>query len=361
MRDFAACFPPDQSPIGVYIHVPFCEGRCHYCAFVTYPFASGSEEGYIAALEREIQLWSGVVLPQFDPCILGSDTLYFGGGTPSLFSPRNIAHIVEECRKTFKMVDGSEITIEINPGSVGISALKHLCEAGVNRVSLGIQSLEDHDLSAMGRSHTAAEALAAYKDLRAAGFQNVSVDLIAGFPGQTSKSMRTNLRKVLDLEPEHVSIYLLEIKPGTALESLICRGQIAVPDEDLAADLYEMICSEMTVAGYEQYEISNFAKPGRQCRHNLKYWQDGIFLGLGAGAHGMTGRYRYANLESVQEYERNLEDGKPLFASRSELTPEIRFKDALIMGMRLVKGVNLDLLSNRYCVDAKSFVMRDHW
>jgi oxygen-independent coproporphyrinogen III oxidase len=356
MKFLPPCSPLDKGPIGIYMHIPFCDGRCRYCAFVTYPYDSAFEYSYVQALKREIQLWEGFALRGSDPIPLIADTVYFGGGTPSLFSPQSIAGLIEECRARFSMADDAEVTMEVNPGSVTRSALVGFQAAGVNRVSLGIQSLKDAELSAMGRRHTAAQALAAYRDLRAAGFDNVSVDLIAGFPGQTLLSVQANLDKILNLQPDHVSIYLLEVKSGTSLDTMIRSGEIPAPDEDLIADMYEMIGANVASAGYQQYEISNFARTGHACRHNLKYWQDAIYLGLGPGAHGMTGQNRYANVESVAEYESMLRQNRLPFASVTKLNEEVRFREALIMGMRLTEGVNLRSLGERYCMDAEAFV-----
>jgi oxygen-independent coproporphyrinogen-3 oxidase len=237
------------------------------------------------------------------------------------------------------------------------SALFEFRQVGVNRASLGVQSLHDSELAAMGRLHNSKQAVQTYQDIRRAGFENISLDLIAGFPGQSRASLRDTLKKVGELRPEHLSIYLLELKKGTKLDSMIRDGRLPPPDDDLCADLYEDICLFAGKTGYEQYEISNFARNGLVALHNLKYWEDKVYIGFGPGAHGMTGRHRYANLENLQEYERAIRQSSLPFASLAELTPAGRFKDALIMGLRLVKGMDLQALGKHYQVDARTFVM----
>lgn len=286
------------------------------------------------------------------------DSIYFGGGTPSLLAAESIHELLEACRHWFGISDHPEVTMEINPGTVDPSGLSEYRRIGVNRASLGIQSLVDAELAAMGRLHDSSGALSAYRELRQAGFDNISVDLIAGFPGQTLTSLRGSLRLTLGLKPEHLSVYLLEIKSGTKLAELITSGAVPPPDEDLAADMYDEICAMTAEAGYEHYEISNFSLPGRSSRHNMKYWNDHVFLGFGPGAHGMLGRHRYANLEGLDSYERALEDGLLPEKTVTEMTAEMRFKDALIMGLRLVKGIDLDVVGSRYRVDARAFVLR---
>ena len=356
MTTFTPSFPLDDTPIGVYIHVPFCRSRCHYCGFVTNPHDSDLEEPYVRAVIQEIQLWSERIARGEFSINSEVDTLYFGGGTPSLLEPERVLRIVEAVRKCFRVVESPEITLEINPATADRTALRRLRNAGVNRASLGIQSLHDAELRAMSRPHTVQDALDAFDDLRDAGFENVSVDLIAGFPGQTREFVARSVREALSLEPEHLSVYLLEVKPGTILAANIQAQTVPEPDEDLIADLYEDICSAAAGRGYEQYEIANFCLPGHASLHNLKYWQDRVFLGVGAAAHGMTGRHRYANTGDLHEYEQAVSQPLLPCAHMQELTPETRFKDALIMGLRLVKGLDLDVLGCAYRVDARAYV-----
>jgi oxygen-independent coproporphyrinogen-3 oxidase len=349
-------FPPDNYPIGIYVHVPFCLSRCNYCAFVTNPYRSDLAEQYVDSVIKEIKLWGNGPGCTLVPDDVEVDTIYFGGGTPSLLAPSMIARIIAAVRSSFRVIESPEITLEINPATADRAAICEFWSAGVNRASLGVQSLRDAELAAMGRLHNARQALATYQDLRYAGFENISIDLIAGFPGQSRKSLQDTLERVSELDPEHLSVYLLELKSATKLDSMIHDGQVPPPDDDLSADLYEDICSCAETSGYQHYEISNFARNGFFAMHNLKYWQDRIYVGIGPGAHGMTGRHRYANLEDLEEYRQTIREDRLPLSSLAELTPVIRFKDALIMGLRLVKGIDLDRLGKRYQVDARGFV-----
>jgi len=356
MTPFDPVLPQDIAPIGIYVHVPFCLGRCSYCGFVTNQHYPALEELYFQAVLKEIELWTqpgSLIWSDISPEV---DTIYLGGGTPSVLRPENIATLIDRCKDKFRSTSDLEITIEVNPATVDLNGLKLFREAGVNRVSLGVQSFDDSELAGMGRRHAASDGLAVFRNARTAGFENISIDLIAGFPGQSLASMRRNLSAALELEPEHLSIYLLEIKEGTELEARIRNGQVQVPDDDLAATLYEYICETVVDAGYEHYEISNFARPGRVSQHNLRYWKDGIFVALGPGGHGMTGRHRYVNIEDLDNYAEFVNENKTPFSSLTELTPETRFRDALIMGTRLVAGLDLQLLGDRYGVDAEAFV-----
>jgi oxygen-independent coproporphyrinogen-3 oxidase len=357
MKEFDASFPVDDQPVGIYIHIPFCRKRCNYCAFVTNPHNPALEKRYAESVIQEMSLWRQMGPEAQSLQCKGADTVYFGGGTPSLIGSDLLIRLLITCRETIGVAEESEISLEINPATADLASLRELRRSGFNRASLGVQSLQDRELALMGRLHSAKDAIRAFEDLRAAGFDNVSVDLIAGYPGQSPDSIRTTLERVVELGPDHLSVYLLELKEGTELDKQIRRGDVPPIDEDLAADMYEEFCSCASTAGYVQYEISNFAGQGKVCRHNLKYWQDEIYLGFGAGAHGMTGRTRYANIEDLAEYKNSVKSGRLPLASLTQMRPETRFKDALIMGLRLVEGLNLSVLGERYGVEARSFVL----
>jgi len=314
------------------------------------------EEPYIASVIREIDLWKSLPVDGLLKTGLIADSIYFGGGTPSLLKPEGIGRIIGACASHFQVSASPEITLEINPSTVTRRDLNELRAAGVNRASLGVQSFNEEELRFLGRSHSARDARVAFDDLRAARFDNISVDLIAGFPGQTRASLLKTLRAAIGMQPEHISVYLLELKEGTSFYRLVRSGELSEPDDDLAAQMYEDIRSRTVAAGYEHYEISNFALQGRRCSHNLKYWEDKPFLGTGPGAHGMTGRHRYANLEDFNSYVRAVGEGKLPQATLSRLTPMTRFQDAMIMGMRLVRGVSLNEMARRYGMDTLAFV-----
>ena len=356
MNPSATTWPLDHNAGGIYIHVPFCKSRCHYCAFVTNPYDPVLEERYTNSVTREMDLWSHGAAPGMIQGKFLVDSIYFGGGTPSLLRSDRIAKIIDTCHAKFRVIVWPEITIEVNPASSNRRALKNLRSVGVNRVSLGMQSLNDEELRRMGRPHNSREAVSTFKDIRSAGFDNISVDLMAGFPGQSMNSFSHGLEQVLNLGPDHLSVYLFELKEGTRTESLIRDGKEPACDDDLAADQYEHICRVTKSAGYEHYEVSNFCLRGRRCSHNLKYWEDQIYFGFGPGAHGMTGRHRYSNMDAFNDYQQALLTNKLPFGVLTELTPLTRFKDALIMGSRLVGGLDLAVLGERYSVDAFAFV-----
>lgn len=313
-------------------------------------------ETYVDAVVREMEIRSdgATGLGISDPG-RSADTVYLGGGTPSLLGSNLVARLIEACFKHFSLSRYPEITIEINPASLSLRQMQELARAGVNRVSLGIQSLHDRELMLMGRPHTSSDAVKAFEDLRAAGFDNISVDLIAGFPNQSRASVRTTVSRVLEWDPEHLSVYLLEVKEGTDLAARISEGEFR-PDDDLAAEMYEDVSRLVVEGGYDHYEISNFARDGRHSRHNMKYWSDRIYIGFGAGSHGMTGRHRYANLADPRVYEQAVGSGVLPVDTLDELTPFARFKDALIMGLRLVQGIDLGKLGRRYDIDGIAFV-----
>ncbi len=349
-------FPDDLDPIGVYIHIPFCMTRCNYCGFVSYTSDTMLENLYIDALTRKIQhLDSSPVL------ISGSfpkkvDSIYFGGGTPSVLDPNAFGRLLRSVSETLIPTNPIEITIEVNPGTYGKDKLDVLRGTGITRLSIGVQSLNDSELQKMGRSHSSRDFTNLYSAARSAGFENISVDLLAGYPGQTIKSIMKSVKGIIELEPDHISVYLLEIKTGSPLERDSRNGGLRLLDDDVLADIYEAICSKIQESGFRQYEISNFSKKGMESRHNMKYWSDKIFLGLGLAAHGMTGRARYSNIVDLEKYLEITAHGGPLIDSFTDMDALTRFKDAMIMGLRLTDGVDLELMGDYYGFDAYSFV-----
>lgn len=269
---------------GLYIHIPFCSSRCSYCDFATGLYQSELAERYVRALVAEIR----------SSAEAGArvNTIYFGGGTPSLLDPAQLDRILVAVRDQFDVDAASEITLEINPGSVTPEKLLDFRKLGINRASFGAQTFDDRELAKLGRSHTAADARRTFQDLRTAGFDNVSFDLIAGLPGQTLAGWERNVDEALSLQPEHFSFYLLEVHSGTPLAQHIERGLQPVPDEDLAAVMYERMLERAVAAGYEHYEISNLCRPGFDSRHNTKYWTGEPYFGFGCSAHSYDGKFR---------------------------------------------------------------------
>ena len=351
-----AKYPDDKEPIGLYVHVPFCKDRCHYCDFVSTPHNEENEAKYADMVIKEIK-WH-LQRPEFKETFAGAnvDSLYFGGGTPSILEPDFFEPIVELCRSSFNFTSDMELTVETNPESIDFNKLVKLKSFGVNRISLGVQSFENDELVKMNRVHTQEDALTAAEKIKQAGFKNFSIDLITGYPGQTTESMTRSLDKLISLNPQHTSIYKIEVKPGTYLEYQIEMQEVPPVDEQLIETFYKTVCTRLEENGYKRYEMSSFAKPGLACKQNLKFWKDGIFLGFGAGAQGMTGKMRYANSANLASYFDSVECNQPPYISCKQMTPKIRFKVAIVMGSYLVEGVDLDKLGKRYNVDAMAFV-----
>jgi oxygen-independent coproporphyrinogen III oxidase len=332
------------SSLGLYVHIPFCERKCAYCHFAIDPRRPDEErhERYLRALLAEMR-----AAPPGT-----ADTLYFGGGTPSLLAPGRIRRIVDLARERFSLPPGSEITLEANPRDLGVEALRELRAIGVDRLSLGVQSLDDGVLAEMGRRHTAAEALAAIDDARAAGFENLSVDLILGWPGESEERWMRGLTEVVRARPDHVSLYLLEVAERTALGHRVQGGRVTLPEDALEEALYHATVERLEEAGLPRYEISNFARPGRESRHNGKYWDDEPFLGFGLSAHSYRERLRWWNLESFEAYCRGMESAPPSpVAGSRPLDAEARLSEALFTGLRRRDGIDLDRFRLEHGVD----------
>jgi len=284
----------------LYLHIPFCRARCSYCDFNTYTTLGDLQGEYVAALAREIQLVGEAGRVGGERAAV--DTIFFGGGTPSLLTPEQVATLLSAARDSFALAPDAEITMEANPGTVDEAWLAAVRALGVNRLSFGVQSALPHELALLGREHDFAAAVTALSVARAAGFDNLNLDLIYGLPGQSVADWQRTLDAVLPLDVEHVSLYCLTIEPGTPMQRWLHNGTIMAPDPDTAADQYEAACHALAAAGYGHYEISNWAKPGRECRHNIVYWRNRPYLGLGAGAHGMAGGYRYQVVRQPRTY-----------------------------------------------------------
>ena len=332
---------------GLYIHIPFCRSRCSYCDFATGLYESTLAERYVSALLQEIH----------SSTLAGAhvDTIYFGGGTPSLLDRSQLDRILLAVSEKFDVDPASEITLEINPGSITVEKLRDFHSLGINRASFGAQTFDDRELAKLGRSHTAADTRRTFHDLRAAGFENVSFDLIAGLPGQTLDGWQRNVDEALALQPEHLSFYLLEVHSGTPLAQHIERGLQPVPDEDLAAVMYEWLLERAAAAGYEHYEISNLCRPGFQSRHNTKYWTGAPYFGFGCSAHSYDGEtQRWSNHRDVLEYVRQVEQGFSPLSEKQILTESDIKAESLFLGLRMMCGVNRHLCKD-YETDLEKF------
>jgi putative oxygen-independent coproporphyrinogen III oxidase len=331
---------------GAYIHIPFCRSRCSYCDFATGIYEGELAERYVRAVVDEI-----ASAPNAGA---GVDTVYFGGGTPSLLTPVQLDQILSAIHRQFAIESGSEITVEMNPGTVTRDQLRAFRDLGVNRASFGAQTFDDAELAKLGRSHSSSDTLNTFHELRAAGFANVSFDLIAGLPGQTLAGWQGNIEQSLALEPEHLSFYLLEVHAGTPLADHIRRGLQPVPDDDLAAVMYEWMIERATAAGYEHYEISNLCKPGFSSRHNTKYWTGAAYYGFGCSAHSFDGQMRrWSNQREVLRYVENVEQGASPVVDEQDLTPSELRAEALFLGMRMMRGVDVREYNELFGVDLR--------
>ncbi|HEV2706214.1 MAG TPA: radical SAM family heme chaperone HemW [Pyrinomonadaceae bacterium] len=336
---------------GVYIHIPFCRARCSYCDFATGTYESALAARYVEALVAEIRA--------FRPCVEATaevETIYFGGGTPSLLSDEQVTRILSAVHARFRVDADAEVTLEMNPGTVTPEALRALRASGVNRASFGAQTFDERELRRLGRTHTAEDARRTLSLLRDAGFSNISFDLIAGLPEQTLDAWARNLEEALALRPAHLSLYLLEVHEATPLAEQIRRGMWRAPDPDLAAEMYELMVSRTLSAGYEQYEISNFCLPGRESRHNMKYWTGAPYYGFGCSAHSFDGaRLRWSNERDARRYVELVETKSSAVVEQLTLDEREASAEALYLGLRLLgRGVDLDAHRARFGADVRA-------
>lgn len=333
--------------LALYLHIPFCARKCRYCAFVSHPLAGGGAgkalvRDYLRALRREINTAASLAGRR----VLAS--IYFGGGTPTLLDPSDLVSLLEMIREHFDWSDEIEITVEANPGTVSADGLRLLRDAGVNRLSIGAQSFNQEELELLGRIHGAAEIYSAFYAAREAGFDNLSLDLIYGIPGQTPAGWRAVLEEAVALHPEHLSVYGLSLEEGTPLAEEVAGGRLQACPEETQVAMWEITGSFLKGAGYERYEIANFALPGRQCRHNLTYWLNRPYLGIGAAAHGYFNGIRYANHGDLKRYIEDSLRGRLPRAREEHQTPEQERTDTVIMGLRLTRGLSRSAFRRRF-------------
>ncbi|HOM72334.1 MAG TPA: radical SAM family heme chaperone HemW, partial [Armatimonadota bacterium] len=277
-----------------YVHIPFCRAKCFYCDFNSYPGRENLFKDYVTALILEIN--------RAEPVEAELDSVYFGGGTPTILPPDALASVLDAINSRFGISGSAEVTVEANPGTVDASSISELCKAGFNRLSIGVQSFNDDILERIGRIHTTSEARSAIMQGRDAGFSNISIDLMYALPDQTIEDWQNTLDAALEISPEHISLYELTVEEGTVFGNLRRKCQINLPDEDLQIEMYTLAINSLTNAGYEHYEVSNFAKPGYRSRHNQVYWRNEPYFGFGAGASGYIGGTRYTNISSPDFY-----------------------------------------------------------
>jgi oxygen-independent coproporphyrinogen-3 oxidase len=336
---------------GVYIHIPFCRARCSYCDFATGAYDERLAEEYVAAVANEIALFDRTLQRQEE-----IDTIYFGGGTPSLLTSNQLASLLRAVRERFRVTADAEITMEMNPGTVTAGTLGQFRADGVNRASFGAQTFDDRELRRLGRTHTAEDVRRTLMMLGDAGFENISFDLIAGLPEQTLEAWSHNLDEALKLRPRHLSLYLLEVHEGTPLADQLRAGRWRSPDPEVAAEMYELMVERTRSAGYEQYEISNFCLPGYESRHNTKYWIGAPYFGFGCSAHSFDGRtLRWRNERDTQKYIELVGRAGCAVVETTELDAHAASAEALFLGLRMLnRGVNLAEIDARYARDVRS-------
>jgi oxygen-independent coproporphyrinogen-3 oxidase len=342
--------------LGLYVHIPFCAAICNYCNFNRGLFDGEQKARYLDALLNEIAGAPRHPGPGLQVEAVGAtlaDTIFFGGGTPSLLEPDEVGAIIAACGHSFALAPDAEITLEANPETVTERSLAAYRHAGVNRLSFGVQSFREDELRRLSRLHGVARAREAFAAARAAGFDNISLDLMMWLPGQSVSQWLESIEGAVALAPEHLSLYLLEVYPNAPLRDEMARGRWSqAPDEDAAA-MYLEAMARLDRAGYRQYEISNVAKPGFESRHNLKYWQDGAWRGFGCGAHSTRAGVRWKNVSATNDYIEALGMGsdKPVATEVRRLTPQEQLGDALFMALRLSEGIQITDIRERYGID----------
>ncbi len=354
--------------LGIYIQVPFCQSKCTYCNFHTGVFPENLQHPYVAAVCREIadhaalhaELDLAPPAGDWNHCTV--DTVYVGGGTPSLLPPQTLTRLMDVLRGSFSCAF-EEVTLEADPESVTAAKAAAWRAAGFDRISLGVQSFQDVELKAVGRLHRREGIYAAVRRLRDTGFRQLNLDLIVGLPHQTRASFGDSLSRLIDLVPEHVSLYMLEVDEGSRLGREVLAGgkrygADAVPDEDAIADWFDGACERLAAAGYDHYEISNWARPGCRARHNSKYWRRELYLGFGAGAHSFNGSERWANVHDPAAYAAALEGGRLPIEQRQRLSREQALEEEVFLGLRLLEGIDLARIESEYGINFRARLPR---
>lgn len=363
MSPYVSDMPDADAAIALYVHIPFCETKCPYCDFNTYAAIEPLMPAYGEALCAEIALWGRLAAAGGAGDVRCVSSVFFGGGTPSYLPAEQIEGVMRAVRAAFRVMPDAEVTLEANPGDFTPRKLSAYLECGVNRLSIGVQSFDDGLLKTLGRRHSADDAADAYRMAEDAGFRNISIDLMYGLPHQRLEQWRGTLDRALELAPPHLSMYCLTLEGGTPMERWVADGRMPEPDADLAADMYVLAQDETRRAGYRHYEISNWALPGMRSRHNLAYWRNLPYLGVGPGAHSYLWGRRFANIRSPREYV-GLMQGEvarvcggapdeviraaPVVGEVERIEPPLEMAETLMMGLRLDEGVSVAGFRERF-------------
>ena len=335
--------------LSLYTHIPFCVKKCLYCGFYSTPYTPQNADVYVNALRTEAAGKAAI----FSERQFGS--LYFGGGTPTALSSHQLTTVISIIRSHFTLALDAEVTVEANPQSGTEHLFEDLLRSGVNRLSIGVQSLSDRLLATLGRPHSAAEAEDAVRSARRCGFKNIGIDLIYGIPGQTIGDWERTLERALMLGPDHVSAYGLSLDEGSSFQQQTASGSMQMPDDDLDAELYDIGVERLAAAGFMHYEISNFAKPGFECRHNLNYWHRGEYLGLGPGAWSFLAGRRSRSVPDLTSYSTRLYNGSPVMAEDETPGPAAAALETVMLGLRTRRGIELERIASEF-----GSLVRDH-
>jgi oxygen-independent coproporphyrinogen-3 oxidase len=339
-----------KDKLGLYIHVPFCRRKCPYCDFYSIPFDEELKDKYLKALEQEI-IFSAREIDG-----IKADTLYFGGGTPSVLKPAEIEQLICRCKNYFFLSEDAEITLEANPESLDLKKLKDYRSAGINRLSLGVQSFIDEELKVLGRLHTVQKALQSYNQACRVGFDNIGIDLMLGLPQQKIKQWAYSLRQALQIKPQHLSTYILELKKNSCWTQKFLHK---LPTDDAVEEMYNFTIEFLTAQGYQHYEISNFCLPGFPSYHNLKYWSNVPYIGFGPSAHSYYRNNRYNNVPDVYEYIKLIALSNSAIENMQALTTENRLEEALFLGLRVTAGIELRYFNKLYSIDIEAKYMNE--
>lgn len=333
----------------LYLHIPFCLKKCHYCSFSSFVASPNLHKQYVQALKKELDL------VQQNTEISSLSTLFIGGGTPTCLVPVDLVSVINYCKDLFGFETDAEISVEANPGTVDEYYFESMLKAGVNRLSMGVQSFIDTELKSIGRLHTKKQAIDAYESAKSAGFTNFNIDLMSGIPGQTVVSWKKSLEEALKLSPNHLSLYQLMVEEGTYFGELDDKGELMLPGEDEIIEMdarTRLICEK---ENFIQYETSNFAKQGYQCRHNINYWENKDYFAAGAASVSFVAGVREKRIIDVQDYINNISSGTSVIMEKECLDPEASFRETVIMGLRMKRGVSIDNLISRYGLTPKEY------
>lgn len=332
--------------LGIYIHIPFCKQKCFYCDFCSFANKNEMQEKYVETVINEIKN-----ITHKEKYTV--TTIYLGGGTPSILNPNYIKNILQEIKSSFEILDDAEITIEINPGTVNEEKLKRYKEYGINRLSIGLQSANDKILKNIGRIHDYKQFEETFFYARKCGFKNINVDLMIGLPTQSIEDVKQTLEKIIQKNPEHISVYSLIIEEGTIIEKLINENKLQLPDEETERIMYWTVVNELKENGYNQYEISNFSKKTYESKHNTNCWKQKQYIGLGTSAHSYLNKKRYSNTNNIEEYIKNIQENNisKNITIHEEQTEESTMNEYMLLGLRMIQGININEFKQKFKID----------